>query len=118
MKTIYKILIIIVLVISFISYGIYWAFFDIQHIKGQEFICESTSPNEKYTISAYLNNGGTTTAYAVLCKLKNNSTGKKKNIYWQYRCEDAEITWKSDEIATINGIELDVTKDVYDYRKK
>ena len=118
MKSGLKIFIISLLVIVLLFYAVYWAFFDIQHIKGQDYLRASTSPDKKYTITAYLNNGGATTSYAVLCTVKNNKTGKKKNIYWQYRCENAEIIWKSDEIVIINGIELNVSKDTYDYRRK
>ena len=118
MKSGFKIFIISLLVIALLFYAVYWAFFDIQHIKGQKFLAESTSPTEKYTITAYLNNGGATTSYAVLCTVKNNKTGKKKKIYWQYRCENAEIIWKDYETAVINGIELNVNKEIYDYRRK
>ena len=106
------------MIVALLAYGIYWAFYDIQRLDGQDVIEEVSSPNGTYTITAYLNNGGATTSYAVLCTVKNNKTGKKKNIYWQYRCENAEIIWKSDEIVIINGIELNVSKDTYDYRRK
>ena len=80
-KSILIIFISIIVVISIIAYGAYWAFYDIQRINGQEYINESTSPNGKYTITTYLNNGGATTDYAVLGTLKNNSNDKTKNIY-------------------------------------
>ena len=99
-----------------VVYVINWAFFDIQRIKGQEKILESTSPNGTYTISAYLNNGGATTSYAVLGSLKNNETNKQKNIYWEYRCEEAEIEWIDDFTVKINNVVLDVRKDTYDFR--
>ncbi len=118
MKTVTKILIVSVVIIALLFYAVYWAFFDIQRIKGQKYLTESTSSDGKYTVTAYLNNGGATTSFAVLGTLKNNKTGRTKNIYWQYRCEDADITWKSNKIVVINGIELDVTKDTYDYRRK
>lgn len=61
--------------IGLIAYGIHWAFFDIQRIDGQEVITVSESPDSLYTVTAYLNNGGATTDYAVLCSVKNNETG-------------------------------------------
>ncbi len=100
------------------AYAIHWAFFDIQRINGQEYLAKSTSPNGTYTVTAYLNNGGATTSYAVLGTLKNNKNGKTKNIYWQYRCEGAEMKWLSDETIKINVIELDVKNEIYDYRRK
>lgn len=66
----------------------------------------------------YLNNGGATTDYAVLGKLKNNNNGKTKNIYWQYNCEKAEISWINDETVKINGIQLEVKNEIYDFRRE
>lgn len=108
----------IIVVICTIAYGVYWAFYDIQRINGQEYINESTSPNGKYTITTYLNNGGATTDYAVLGTLKNNSNDKTKNIYWQYNCDEAEISWIDNETIKINGIQLNVENEIYDFRRK
>lgn len=110
--------IIIFVMIGAVAYTINWAFFDIQRIDGQEYITELTSPNETYTVTAYLNNGGATTSYAVLGTLKNNKNGKNKNIYWQYRCEKANMEWLNDEVIKINGKELNVKNEIYDYRRK
>jgi hypothetical protein len=68
--------IIIAILVSGIAYVIDWAFFDIQRIDGQEYLSESTSPDGTYTVTAYLNNGGATTDYAVLARLKNNINGE------------------------------------------
>ena len=108
---------ILLIIFALISYGIYWAFFDIQRLDGQEVIAVSDSPDSSYTVTAYLNNGGATTDYAVLCAVKNNKTGKERNIYWNYHCSTADIQWLDDKTVSINGIELDVTKDKYDYRR-
>lgn len=104
--------------VGVVAYAINWAFFDIQRINGQEYLTESTSPNGTFTVTAYLNNGGATTSYAVLGTLKNNKNGKTKNIYWQYRCEKAEMEWLNNETIKINGIELNVKNEIYDYRRK
>lgn len=116
MKIIIPIVIVFSLIIAFVIYGIHWAFFDIQRIEGQEVIEEVISPNDNYTITAYLNNGGATSDYAVLCSVTDNQTGKERNIYWQYHCSEAEIEWKDEKSVIINGVELDVLKDSYDYR--
>ncbi|MBE6748375.1 MAG: hypothetical protein E7557_04000 [Ruminococcaceae bacterium] len=118
LKKYLKVIIPVLLVIVLGAYAIHWAFFDIRRIDGQELINEVTSPDGKYTISAYLNNGGATTDYAVLCSVKNNQTEKEKNIYWNYHCAEANIEWNDKDIVTINGIELDVTKDTYDFRNE
>lgn len=97
------------------SYGIYH-FFSTQGVDGQELINKSTSPDGKYTVSAYLNNGGATTAWAVLCSVENNETGRERNIYWNYNCSEAEIIWIDNDTVTINDIELDLPYDTYDFR--
>ena len=106
---------IIMILIGFIL--VYNSFFSISWIKGQEVIAESSSPNNTYIVYAYRNNGGAAVDFAVLGVVKNNKTGKTKNIYWQYHCSDAKITWKNENTVIINGVELQVEKDVYDYRQ-
>ena len=108
--------IIIAIIVGGIAYGIDSAFSDIQRIDGQEYITESTSPNGTYAVTAYLNNGGSTTDYAVLATLRNNKNYKIKNIYWQYHCEKADIEWLNDKTVKINGIQLNVKNEIYDYR--
>lgn len=107
---------ILLFVIAILGYGIYWAFYDIQRIEGQEIIGEVSSPEGTYTVTAYLNNGGATTGYAILCSVKTNGQNKEKNIYWQYHCEEADIVWVDEYTVQINGVELNVEKDTYDYR--
>jgi Family of unknown function (DUF5412) len=122
MKKAKKYLITLVIIIAAIfgggAYAINWVFYDIQRINGHEYLNQSTSPNGTYTVTAYLNNGGATTSFAVLGTLKNNENDKTKNIYWQYHCENAEMEWLNDETIKINGIELNVKKETYDYRRK
>lgn len=101
---------------SIIGYGIYWLFFDWSRFK-QELIAESTSPDGTYTVSAYVSDGGATTAYTVLGELMFNKENKKsKKIYWQYRENAADITWIDDDTVKINGVILDVPNETYDYR--
>ena len=116
LKKFLKFIIPVLFVIIVGAYAIHWAFFDIQRIDGQELINEVVSPDGKYTVSAYLNNGGATTDYAVLCSVRNNETEKKKNIYWNYHCTEAKIEWNDEDTVIINGVELNVDKDTYDYR--
>ncbi|WP_409969109.1 DUF5412 domain-containing protein [Bengtsoniella intestinalis] len=118
MKKFKIVLVILITVIGLLGFGIYSAFFTIQNIEGQEILGVSESLDGTYSLSMYLNNGGATTSYAVLGTLKNNETGKEKNIYWQYKCEQATVEWIDDTTVEINGIVLDITTDVYDYRNK
>ncbi len=103
-------------IVAVLIYAVNWAFFDIQRLKGQELLDEVSSSDGKYTVSVYLNNGGATTDYAVLCSVRNNETEKERNIYWQYHCTTANVRWLDEKTVNINGKELNVEKDSYDYR--
>lgn len=98
------------------GYGIWWLAFDTQRIQGQELMHETISPSGMYHVSAYLNNGGATTSFSVLVVAENIRTGRVKNIYWEYRCEEAVMEWVDEETIHINDQVLNVRKDVYDWR--
>ena len=106
----------LLIVIIILAFSIYWAFYDIQHIKGQEILKEVSSPLGTYTVTAYLNSGGATVDYSVLCSVKTNGQSKEKNIYWQYKCQEADISWVDEQTVQINGVKLNVIRDTYDYR--
>ncbi len=96
----------------------HYLFFDINRIKGQELLETSESPDGEYEILVYRNDGGATTDYAILCVANHVDTGKKRNIYWQYKQSDVKIEWITDKKVRIENEVLDVTKDTYDYRVK
>ena len=81
-----------------------------------EFMYGVESPNGEYTVNAYLCNGGATVAYAVRGEVVNNETGKKRNIYWDYKIKTAEIEWINNDVVSINGHVLNIHTDSYDYR--
>ena len=108
----------VVVLIGLLGYGIHWAFFDIQRLSGQEVIVASDSPDGQYTVTAYRNNGGATTGYAVLATVVDNDNQKSRNFYWQDNCEEASIIWIDETTVEINGVSLSVWKDTHDYRRK
>ena len=115
-KTKKTLLIILAVLILVVGYGIYHFFCDIDAIKLGEKIAVSTSPSGEYTITAYLNNGGATTGYAVLCRLDDGK--HEKNIYWNCDCSTCDIVWIDDDTAQINGVRLEnVKRDTYDFRR-
>ena len=116
MKRPVKIIIPAILIITLLS-SFHLAFFSLQRIDGQKKTGEYISPDGKYTITSYLNNGGATTAYAVLCTVKRSGNNKEKNIYWNYPCEEATVSWLDKTTVEINGINLDIKKDTYDFRR-
>ncbi|WP_455660786.1 DUF5412 family protein [Pradoshia sp.] len=76
-----------------ITYGVYWAFFDMNRLPKGEFLTEKASPGGLYMLRAYRVNEGATTSYAVLGELVFNESSKTKNIYWKDREDTANITW-------------------------
>ncbi len=119
-KIIVKFLAVIsLLIVALVGYGVYWAFFDMKRLPEGEFLTEEISPNGEYTVKAYVTNGGATTPYSVRGELVfNEKKNKTKNIYWDSREENAEIAWKGNHTVVINGHELDVRKDKYDFRRQ
>lgn len=82
-----------------------------------EYMTESTSPSGDYTVKTYLCNGGATVDWAIRGELTINSKfNKKRNIYWQYRTNESDITWKDNKTVVINGIDIDLPNGKYDYR--
>lgn len=105
-------------VAGLLGFMINWAFYDIDRIEPGEFLTEEVSPDGKYTVKTYLNNGGATVNYAVLGVLHFNESKKKpKNIYWQYETENSTVQWQDSDTVSINGISIDVPRGKYDYRR-
>ena len=99
------------------GYFIYWAFCDISRLPTGKLISEVQSPGGTCTIKSYLIDGGATTSYGISGELNFNIENKKpKNIYWEYRVENAAVEWLDDYTVMINGIELDVPDYRYDFR--
>ena len=82
-----------------------------------ELMSSYDSPDGEYTVNTYLCSGNATVDFAVRCEAVNNKTGDKRNIYWNYHCESAQVNWTDNRTVIINGISLDAAKDSYDYRK-
>ena len=94
-------------------------FFSMSKLPEGEFLTEAKSPNGEYTVRAYVSRSGATVADAVRGEvIYHQKKDKKKNIYWGYRESTAEIVWIDEHTVSINGVELDVRKDVYDFRKE
>ena len=94
-------------------------FFSMANLPEGELLTESESPNGEYTVRAYVSMSGATVADAVRGEVVyHQKKDKKKNIYWNYRESTAEIDWIDEHTISINGVKLDVRKDVYDFRKE
>ena len=82
-----------------------------------EYLETVDSPNGEYQINSYLANGGATVDYAVRCEVVNVKTKEKRNLYWDYHCEEADIEWIDNDNVKINGKELNIHTDYYDWRE-
>lgn len=92
---------------------------NIADITGQELLSDSTSPDGKYTVTAYYNaDNEDGSDYAVLCVIKNNDNGEERNIYYNTEGANANIQWSNDTTVVINGIVLDAEKGTFDNREK
>ena len=115
MKKIALILIPLICLIGVVSCMDYF-FFGMEHLPKGELMETVYSPEESYKINSYLTDGGATVANSVRCEVVDISTGESRNIYWQYRCKIAEIEWIDEKTVNINGKELNVLTDSYDWR--
>ena len=109
----------VTLILVLLGIFIYTFFISMESLPKGEFLTEESSPDGKYTLKAYVTNGGATTSYAVRGELAfNEKNGKTKNIYWKYREEVAEISWVDHDTVIINNRTLNVAKEKYDFRRK
>ena len=105
------------IIILFIGLFIFKNFFSMANLPKGKHIYRSSSPSHKYTFDAYLCDGGATTDYAIRGEIIDNHTGKKRNIYWDYKVNIVESRWITDSSIIINGKKItNVEKDKYDFR--
>lgn len=89
----------------------------ITEITPQEKLSDSTSPDGKYTVTAYYNaDNEDGSDYAVLCVVKDNKSGEERNLYYNTGGANANIQWTDNTTVVINGVVLDVEKDSFDNR--
>lgn len=113
-----KWIIIPLLILGLLGYGVYWAFFDMSRLPEGDLISEVNSPDGTYTLKAYVSSGGATTDFSVRGELNFNKENKKpKNIYWNYHEEKANIKWIDKNTVVINGHELSVPNETFDFRR-
>lgn len=107
----------ITLMLVLLGIFLYTFFVSMESLPKGEFLVEESSPDGKFTLKAYVTNGGATTSYAVRGELVfNEKNGKTKNIYWNYREGEAEISWVDNDTVIINNHTLNVPNEKYDFR--
>ena len=109
----------IIIGLAILSIGlVYYYFYDMGRLPKGTFQNSYDSPNGSYTLNIYLCEG-TLSAPAIRGELNYNFKNKKnRNIYWNYDLDNVHVYWKTDDIVVIDGIILDVTSDVYDFRRR
>lgn len=107
----------ITLIVGLLSIFVYTFFISMENLPKGELLTEESSPDGKYTVKAYITNGGATTSYAIRGELVfNEKNGKLHNIYWNNREEIAEISWVDNDTVIINNHILNVPEEKYDFR--
>lgn len=117
-KIIGLVFLLIIIIGAEIGYLIYHFQYDMNSLPKGTLITKVDSPNRKYTIKAYVTNGGATTDFAIRGELNFNGEKRKpKNVYWNYHEQKARIHWVNENTVVINGHRLTVPKEIYDYRR-
>lgn len=83
----------------------------------KELISTTESIDGRYKVEAYRINGGATTDYAVRCYLKGDKILGKKLIYNDYHVDSASLIWIDNDTIWINGHEIDLPDEKYDFRE-
>ena len=92
------------------------ALFGVLFQPSKDLIVESTSPEGKYTVKAYLYNYGATVDYVVRGELFDKNGKKMKVIYDDYHMKDATIVWIDKDTVVINGHKIKLPYGKYDWR--
>lgn len=118
-KKVRTLIIALILLFSIVGYGVYWSFYDINRLPEGDFLTEETSPDGKYTLRAYVANGGATTDFSIRGELIfNEKKNKTKNIYWNYKEDSVKIIWEDNDTVVINGQRLNLPHEKFDWRKQ
>lgn len=108
--------IVISICLVFIVVLFYWYFFvDTNHLPSGELIASYPSPDGTAIVNVYNCEGNATSSDSLRAEVVIGD--KIRNIYWQYDESLHSVEWISEDIVNINGIQLNVFSDVYDWRR-
>lgn len=106
-----------VLFVGLFGYGIYWAFYDMNRLPTGELLTEEISPDGTYTVRTYVTYNSMSDDAVRGELIYNKRNGKSKNIYWNYPESTATIMWIDNSTVDINGHQLKVPKEKFDWRR-
>lgn len=108
----------VVMLFNLVFFCIDSFFYNINNLPEGKFLFSSMSPGGQYTLKLYLVDGGQTLGKGIRGELVDIETKKSKNVYWVAGEEHAMVGWASDEVVSVNGHTVDVSKYVYDWRRE
>ena len=81
----------------------------------QELVSSRLSPDEKYLLNIYLNNGGATVDYSITASIVDIIKSREWNIYFHYHgYEIPENKWLSNDTVFIDGQKMNIYRDYYE----
>ncbi len=81
-----------------------------------QYIGSSVSPGKTAKINVYLVSPALSDD-AVRCECEFIDSGRRRNVYYEYHRSDVSVEWVDEQTVIINGKELNVEGDLYDWRK-
>lgn len=117
-KVLLSLLILLLIFGGILGYVYYLLFYSMSNLPEGKFVKQVDSPDKSYSVRMYVVEGSATVATTVRGELLKNKKGTKKNIYWDYRITDTNVRWVDPDTVSINGHQLDVEKDIYDFRRE
>ena len=107
-------ILLIVMVILCIGFFIWKSNHDLFFRPHEELVYSCNSCSNRYLIEIYKNSGNATVANSITGDVTDNKTGKKRTFYFSYREEEAIIEWIDDSHCIINGVTINLAKDIYE----
>ncbi|MEK5440980.1 DUF5412 family protein [Fredinandcohnia sp. FSL W7-1320] len=105
----------ILLFVFLAIYCIDWFYFDYTRFK-DEYLFESTSPNESFTIKIFRSKTDTVTPI-VLGELTINKKNKETKFIYFDEVENAKIEWLDDDTVLINNVPLELPEEYWHIRE-
>ena len=105
----------IIVILLFIGYRL---FFDLESLPEGVFISEVSSPMDEYTIKFYINETSLSSPSLKGVLFYNEQDNQRKTIYNEYKQHEAIVEWVDNDTIIINGHQLNILEDVYDWRRE
>ena len=117
-KSLLSVTIISFTILFFIGGCLYYIFKDrpIRETDTEVLLTTTSSPDGKYVLEAYKTEPGATVDFSI--KVYQILDGKKHLVYNGYHESVVNLNWVNNNVVSINGKELDLSKnETYDWRR-